>query len=67
MFLSSFDVLRKDRRGGNPILLAVVEDLETARFRLSQLSLLVPGEYFIFDPRTHQVVAATEDSPWQVT
>jgi hypothetical protein len=67
MFLSSFDILRKDRRGGNPILLAVVKDLETARLRLRQLSSLGPGEYFVFDPRTHQIVAATEDSAWQVT
>src|ERR1700740_1511847 len=33
MSLSSFDILRKDRRG-KPVLLAVVADLETARFRL---------------------------------
>jgi hypothetical protein len=66
MFLSSFDILRKDRRG-KPILLAVVGDLETARLRLSQLASLMPGEYFVFDPRTHQIVAAMEDSEWQVT
>jgi hypothetical protein len=66
MFLSSFDILRKDRRG-KPILLAVVGDLETARLRLSQLASLMPGEYFVFDPRTHQIVAAVEDSEWQVT
>jgi len=66
MFLSSFDILRKDR-GGKPVLLAVVVDLETARLRLSQLASLMPGEYFVFDPRTHQIVAAMEDSEWQVT
>jgi hypothetical protein len=66
MFLSSFDILRKDRRG-KPILFALVGDLETARLRLSQLASLMPGEYFVFDPRTHQIVAAMEDSEWQVT
>jgi hypothetical protein len=66
VFLSSFDILRKDRRG-KPILLAVAEDLETARLRLCQLASLMPGEYFIFDPRTHQIVAAMEVSQWQVT
>jgi hypothetical protein len=66
MFLSSFDILRKDRRG-KPILLAVAEDLETARLRLRQLASLIPGEYFVFDPRTHQIVAAMEVSQWQVT
>ena len=66
MFLSSFDIFRKDPRG-NHVLLAVVGDLETARFRLSQLASLRSGEYFVFDPRTHQIVAAMEDSGWQVT
>ena len=66
MSLSSFDILRKNRRG-KPVLLAVVADLETARFRLSQLASLRPGEYFVFDSRTHQIVAAMEDSEWQVT
>jgi hypothetical protein len=55
MFLSSFDILRRDPHR-KPILLAVVGDLETARLRLSQLASLRPGEYFVFDPRTHQVV-----------
>jgi hypothetical protein len=66
MFLSSFDIFRKDRRG-NHVWLAVVGDLETARFRLNQLASLRPGEYFVFDSRTHQIVAAMEDSEWQVT
>jgi hypothetical protein len=66
MFLSSFDILRKDRRG-KPILLAVAGDLETACLRLRQLASLMPGEYFVFDPRTHQIVAAVDDSEWQVT
>ena len=66
MSLSSFDILRKDRRG-KPVLLAVVADLETARFRLSQLASLMPGEYFVFDPRTQQIVAAMEQSPRHAT
>jgi hypothetical protein len=45
----------------------VAGDLETARCRLSQLASLMPGEYFVFDSRTHQVVAAAEESEWQVT
>jgi len=55
MFLSSFDILRKDRRG-KPILLAVAEDLETACLRLRQLASLMPGEYFVFDPRTARII-----------
>jgi sarcosine oxidase gamma subunit len=61
MFLSSFDILRKVRRG-KPTLLAVAGDLETACLRLRQLASLMPGEYFVFDPRTQQIVAALEAS-----
>ena len=61
MFLSSFDILRKDRRG-KPILLAVVGDLETARLRLSQLASLMPGEYFVFDQKSQQIVAKISSS-----
>ena len=66
MVFSSFDILRKNRRGKH-ILLAVERDLETARLRLSRLASLLPGEYFVFDSRTHQIVAAMEDFQWQVT
>jgi len=55
--MSSFDILKRDRRG-NHILLAVANDLETARLRLSQLAAATPGDYFVFDTRTHQVVAS---------
>ena len=57
MFLPSFDILKRDRCG-NHNLLAVAGDLETARLRLSQFASLTPGEYFVFDPRTQQIVAA---------
>jgi hypothetical protein len=66
MFLPSFDVFWKNRRG-KPILLAVAADLETARLRLGQFSSLMSGEYFVFDSRTHQIVAAMDDTEWQVT
>jgi hypothetical protein len=35
-----------------------VEDLGTARFRLSQLASAGPGEYFIFDLGTKQVMVS---------
>ena len=54
--MTSFDILKRDRCGKH-ILLAVVADLETARLRLSEFASLAPGEYFVFDPRTHQIVA----------
>jgi hypothetical protein len=56
----SFDILRKNREG-QPVLLAAVADLETARRRLSEFASHKPGEYFVFDPRTQQIVAASFD------
>jgi hypothetical protein len=40
---------------GNPVWIEAVADLETADFRLSQLASASPGEYFVFDLRSHQV------------
>ena len=56
----SFDIFKRERRGKH-VLLAVVGDLETAWRRLSELASLAPGEYFVFDSRTHQIVAAVRN------
>jgi hypothetical protein len=49
------DIFKKDLRG-NPIWVDAVGDLENARLRLSRLASIVPGEYFVFDQRTGEVV-----------
>ncbi len=54
---AQLDIFRKDVQG-NPVWLDCVTDLETARFQLDQLASVVPGEYFVFDQRTHQIVAS---------
>ena len=54
---AQLDIFRKDARG-NPVWLDCVTDLETAGFRLNQLALVIPGEYFVFDQRTRQIVAS---------
>jgi hypothetical protein len=48
------DIFRRDTQG-NPVWLACVTDLQTARFRLNQLASSMPGEYFVFDQRTQQI------------
>lgn len=53
----SLDIFKKDVRG-NPIWLDAVGDLETARLRLDQLASVLPGEYFVFDQRSHQIVVS---------
>jgi hypothetical protein len=41
---------------GNPCGFEALADLETARFRLNQRASANPGEYFVFDLRTKQVL-----------
>jgi hypothetical protein len=53
---AQLDIFRKDVRG-NIVWLESATDLETARSRLSQLASVIPGEYFVFDQRTQQIVA----------
>jgi hypothetical protein len=54
---AQLDIFRKDSRG-NPVWLDCVTDLEAARSRLNELASVAPGEYFVFDQRTHQIVAS---------
>ena len=54
---AQLDIFRKDIQG-NPVWLDCVKDLETARCRLNELASAIPGEYFVFDQRTHQIVAS---------
>lgn len=53
----ALDIFKKDVRG-NPVWVDAVEDLDDARSRLNQLALTLPGEYFVFDQRTRQIVAS---------
>lgn len=48
------DIFRKDVQG-NPLWLDCAADLQAARFRLSELATLTPGEYFVFDQRTQEI------------
>jgi hypothetical protein len=48
------DIFRKDIQG-NPVWLGCAADLQAARFRLTELATLTPGEYFVFDQRTQEI------------
>ena len=48
------DIFRKDVQG-NPLWLDCAADLQAARFRLTELATLTPGEYFVFDQRTQEI------------
>jgi hypothetical protein len=57
MSLPALDLFKKDIQG-NPVWIDAVGDLEAAQLRLSQLASVIPGEYFAFDQRKHQIVAS---------
>jgi hypothetical protein len=51
-----FDILRR-HKDGSFIWLEAVFDLQTAKARLHQLCTVTPGEYFVFDQSSQQIVA----------
>ena len=53
----AYDVFRKDLLG-TPVWMETAPDLETAELRVTELAGRSPGEYFVFDQRTHQIVAS---------
>jgi len=52
MTVPSSDIFRRDLHGRS-VWIDSVEDLRTAKIRLSQL-VSEPGEYFVFDQRTNR-------------
>ena len=55
MAIPSLDIFRRDVHG-SPVWIDSVEDLRTARIRLSQLVSELPAEYFVFDQGTNRTV-----------
>ena len=54
----AFDLFRKEA-DGTTVWLDCTPDLETARYRLTQLATTsLPGEYFVFDQSRQRVVAS---------
>jgi hypothetical protein len=50
------DILRRER-DGSFIWMEAAQDLQTAKARLEELVAAAPGEYFVFDQRTQEIVA----------
>ena len=50
-----FDILK--REGGSFVWMEAANDLSMAKARLKQLVDNTPGEYFVFDQRSQQIVA----------
>jgi hypothetical protein len=60
-----FDIFRKDLLG-TPVWMEAVEDIETARLRVTEMAGRSPGEYFVFDQGTKEVVIDTAPRMYQL-
>ncbi len=58
---ASYDILRR-HNDGSFIWLEATSELTHARDRLQQLYAASPGEYFVFDQRSQQIVAKISSS-----
>ena len=55
---SAYDIFRKDLLG-TPVWMESVQDIETAKRRLTELARRSPGEYFVVSQETEEVVCET--------
>jgi hypothetical protein len=55
MTSTPFDIFKEDTLG-NALWIAAVGDPKAAQRGLNELASVVPGEYFVLDPRTSRVV-----------
>jgi hypothetical protein len=58
-----FDILKK-KPEGSFFRFGSLNDLQSANIRIKELVALSPGEYVVFDQRTHNVIAAGRSSFW---
>ena len=53
------DILKR-QRDGSFLWIEAVNDLRVAEERITKLAYADPGEYFVFDQKSQQIVAKTE-------
>ena len=58
---SPFEILKKEPAGSFRRFESV-SDLASANIRIKELTTLSPGEYVVFDQRTHNVIPAAPSS-----
>jgi hypothetical protein len=56
------DILKR-QKDGSFVWIEAASDVNVAEQRLSQLVSISPGEYFVFDQRTQQIVARIARQP----
>jgi hypothetical protein len=62
MLAPHLDILKR-QSDGSFIWIEAASEMEVAEKRLSQLASAEPGEYFVFDQRTQQIVAKIAKQP----
>jgi hypothetical protein len=60
---SPFEILKKEPAGSFRRF-EPVSDLASANIRIKELTTLSPGEYVVFDQRTHNAIAAGRSGFW---
>lgn len=55
------DILKR-QRDGSFLWIEAASEIDIAERRITQLALAEPGEYFVFDQRTQQIVAKSPGS-----
>ena len=60
---SPFDILKKQPEGSF-CRFEAVNDLASANIRIKELIASSPGEYVVFDQRTHKVIGVGRSSFW---
>jgi hypothetical protein len=56
MLTPHLDILKRTR-DGNFVWIEAKSDIQVAEERIAQLASSEPGEYFVFDQRTQEIVA----------
>lgn len=55
---SAYDIFRKDLLG-TPVWMESVQDIDTAKLRMAELTQRSPGEYFVASQETQEIVCET--------
>jgi len=65
MRAAPYDIFRKDLLG-TPVWMEAVEDIETAKVRVTELAGRSPGEYFVFSQETKKIVSSTAPCSYEL-
>lgn len=65
MRATHFDIFRKDLLG-TPVWMEAMENIETAKRRVTELAGRSPGEYFVVSQETEEIVISTAPREYEL-